>query len=328
MYQRRLLAKRLGSDPYIGDYKIMEEEIGEGSNAVVRMAEHATTGNRVVCKVLIKKISTPGSSPYGSPAGSPMSPMYTPSGSPTSCSPMGISPALMASYQTLAQKVKDETYREINIMNKLNHENIMKTLQVSEENNYIFIFMDHMDEGDLYSYIQKHGSFEESRARMLFSQMASALAFCHEAKVCHHDIKLENFVIDSHSGVKLIDFGYAIDYTTKPDTESFHVFNGSPAYSAPEILDRKAHDETVDVFSLGICLYYMMSAEFPFCDETRTTYDQLVRNVRQGKFCWPDHFSPSLRDLLSHMIAKRNLRYSWKQILSHPWLNEDTMSLC
>jgi len=319
MYQRRLLSKRLAEDPYVGDYKITEEEIGEGSNSVVRLAESATNGQRVVVKILIKKVSTPSNSPYGSSCSPSYSPMSTPTGSP-----LGISPAILASYQSLAQKMKDETYREINLMNKLGHENIMKTLQVVEETNYIFIFMDFLSEGDVYSYIQKHGSFEESRARQLFKQMASAVAFCHEARVCHHDIKLENFVMDS-SSVKLIDFGYAIDYTTKPSTEQFHVFNGSPAYSAPEILDRKPHDESVDIFSLGTCLYYMMSAEYPFCDETRTTYEQLVRNVRSGKFCWPDHFSSSLRDLLSHMINKPNLRYSWKQILGHPWMNEADM---
>jgi len=317
MYQRRLLAKRIANDPYVGDYRITDEEVGEGSNSVVRIAEHATTGARVVVKILLKKTSTPGNSPFSTPSNSPMgiSPLSTPSGSP-----MGISPAVMATYQTLAQKIKEETYREVNIMNKLYHENIIRTIQVIEESGYIFLFMEYLQEGDLYSYIQKYGSFEESRARFIFQQMLAAMTFCHEAKICHHDIKLENFVVDQFFRVKLIDFGYAIDFTTKPTTEMFHVFNGSPAYSAPEILDRKPHDESVDVFSLGTCLFYMLSAEFPFCDETRTTYEQLVRNVRGGKICWPDHFSAELRDFLSTMIAKPGHRSSWGQIKMHPWM--------
>jgi len=315
MYQRRLLSKRLGDDPFVGDYKILEQEIGEGSNSVVRLAENVDTGARVVAKILIKKVPTPNNSPFGnSPSYSPMS---TPSGSP-----MGISPAVIANYQSLAQKMKDETLREIHIMNKLRHVNIINTLQVLEESSYLFLFMELSSEGDLYSYIQRHGAFEESRARHLFKQMAQAVSFCHQAKVCHHDIKLENFILDSSDNIKLIDFGYAIDFTTKPDSEKFHIFNGSPAYSAPEILERKGHDESVDIFSVGICLYYMMSAEYPFCDEIRTTYEQLVRNVRSLHFVWPEHFSPLLRDLLSHMISKPSHRYQWHHILSHPWLTQ------
>jgi len=70
MYQRRLLSKRLAEDPYVGDYKITEEEIGEGSNSVVRLAESATTGQRVVAKILIKKVSTP-SNPLTEAAAAP-----------------------------------------------------------------------------------------------------------------------------------------------------------------------------------------------------------------------------------------------------------------
>eukprot|EP01117_Protostelium_nocturnum_P014132 TRINITY_DN533_c0_g1_i1.p1 TRINITY_DN533_c0_g1~~TRINITY_DN533_c0_g1_i1.p1 ORF type:complete len:319 (-),score=87.56 TRINITY_DN533_c0_g1_i1:403-1359(-) len=307
MYARRLLAKRLANDPFVGDYKISDEEVGEGSNSVVRIAHHCTNNSQVIAKILIKKTGTPSSSPFASP-------MSSPAGSPT-----GISPAILANYQSLAQKVKDEMFREIVIMNRLFHQNIVKPLQIIEEESYIFLFMEYMEEGDIYSYIQKHGSFEESRAKELFIQMISALVHCHENKICHHDIKLENFVMNEGK-VKLIDFGYAIDYSTRPPNELFHIFNGSPAYSAPEVLDRKPHNESVDTFSLGTCLYYMIAAEFPFCDETRTTYEQLVRNVRMGKFVWPDHFSTELRDLLSKMMAKSGSRMEAKDVLNHPWI--------
>jgi len=299
MLQRRFLAKRLAQDPIVGDFKISDEEIGESSTGVVRLATRESDGIKSAVKILYRKNN---SSSFGSPSSSPTGPN-------------------ISNFSSLSQRLKDEANREVDLLKKLQHENIIKLYEIVEEDSYVFIFMEYLDEGDLYNYIQKFGMMEEDKARVLFRQMLSALSHCHEKKVCHHDFKLENCVIDKDLNLRVIDFGYAFSYENKPEGELFHHFTGSPAYSALEILDRKPHNESIDIFSLGTCLYYMLSAEFPFCDENRTTYEQLCRNVRVGRVNFPEHFSGQVRDLLTGMLgSKTELRSSLDQIRNHPWL--------
>lgn len=151
--------------------------------------------------------------------------------------------------------------------------------------------------------------------------MVSALANCHKNSVCHHDVKLENCVINGKFDVKLIDFAYAIEFD-KPNSSPFYKFNGSPAYSAPEILFRRPHTETVDIFGLGTCLYYMICHCFPFCDEENTTYEELCRNVRAFCLEFPEGVSEEVKDLIRKLLAREN-RISLKDIKQHPWYRRE-----
>jgi len=217
------------------------------------------------------------------------------------------------------QSRAEDPLREIRILQQLAHKNIVRILHVEEETNFLFIFLEWMELGDVYTFIGKNGALTELLAAKLFKQMTKALEFCHSKKICHHDFKLENCVIDGDFNLRVIDFGYAIDYASMPEGERFHHYVGSPAYSAQEVLFRKPHTESVDVFSLGVCLYYMLCGTYPFCDEARTTYQQLCRNVRQGVVEFPDHVTAEARDLIVKMLAKDE-RILLAEVRHHPWL--------
>jgi len=267
----------------VGPYIITNEDVGEGASGKVKLAINTVTGTKAAVKYVSK-----------------------------------------TSHHTL-----EETMREVVLLQKLQqHKNIIKIQHIEDQQQGIFIFTDYLEERDLYSYIQRNGIFDEEQARKLFKQMVAALEYCHLNNVCHHDFKLENCVISKDMELRLIDFGYAVEFqqpnssspsSSPSNTGLIHKYNGSPAYSAPEILFRKPHTETVDIFGLGVCLYYMLTGSFPFCDPERTTYEQLCRNVRNFCLEFPEGVSSDAQDLLKRLLAKEN-RITLQEIRKHPWI--------
>jgi len=211
---------------------------------------------------------------------------------------------------------------------------------VEEDYQNIYIFTEYAENGDLFTYMQKNGIFDEGNARKLFSQMVDAVDFLHrKLHICHHDIKLENCVIDDEFTLKLIDFGFAIEMMKEsnispgsPNSSSaaamvigkklMKVYDGSPAYSPLEILMKRPHDESVDIYSMGIVLYYMITGYFPFCDPDKTTFEELCNNVQENRLDFPEGLSPAVQDLIIRMLAPRHNRVSIGEIRLHTWLND------
>jgi len=263
-------AKKARSETQLGEYKISDTVIGEGSTGKVMLAYHMITGKPVAVKVVNKS----------------------------------------------SKWLREEAQKEIQILGKLNHKNIIKIDAVEEDEKSLYLFTEYLEERDIYTYMQRNGRFTEEQAFALFKQITAALKNCHENKICHHDVKLENCVINKEMDMKLIDFAYALEF--HPPNSSFLKFNGSPAYSAPEILFRKPHNETVDIFGLGTCLYYMICHCFPFCDEDNTSYEELCQNVRLFNLEFPEDVSTEAKDLITVMLAK-DKRPSFQDIKNHPW---------
>eukprot|EP01114_Cavostelium_apophysatum_P015894 TRINITY_DN4423_c0_g1_i1.p1 TRINITY_DN4423_c0_g1~~TRINITY_DN4423_c0_g1_i1.p1 ORF type:complete len:289 (+),score=78.07 TRINITY_DN4423_c0_g1_i1:291-1157(+) len=231
--------------------------------------------------------------------------------------------------KTVSRKRK-EAKKEIKFLSKIFHENVVRLEHVEEDNTNIYIFTEYCELGDVFSYMQKHGIFDEDTARKLFGQMLDAVEFCHrKLHICHHDIKLENCVLDVDFTLKLIDFGFAIDMEDDPAGKKLiKIYDGSPAYSPLEILMRRPHDETVDIYSLGTALFYMICGTFPFCDPSKTTFDELCKNVQANQVEFPKNVSTAAQDLITKMLAPKNDRLSIEEIRSHPWMNlYDPMNL-
>jgi len=217
---------------------------------------------------------------------------------------------------------------EVRFLKMARHENVIKMMHVDEDAKHYYLFTEYYDQGDLYNYIQKHGFFEEDAARHLFKQVLEAVDYCHRRlHICHHDIKLENLVINHSMQLRLIDFGFAIELGSEhggAGKKLIEVYDSSPAYSPLEILLRRPHDESVDLFGLGVCLFYMLTGKFPFCDPDKTTFDELIQNVQSFQVEFPATMSHGAQDLIASLLARSAERISIPKIRAHEWVTRDS----
>ncbi len=157
------------------------------------------------------------------------------------------------------------------------------------------------------------------KAQKIFTQLVGAVAYVHNCSCVHRDLKLENILLDKNENVKLVDFGFTREYEGK--ASYLQTFCGTVCYSAPEMLKgEKYAGEKVDVWSLGIILYALLTGELPFDDDE----DSVTRTkILSDDPKWPDHLSPDARSLLSVLLSKRPLiRPALSDILTHPFLAE------
>lgn len=220
-----------------------------------------------------------------------------------------------------------EAKKEIKILSQVKHHDtkLIHMEHVEEDHQNIYIFMQYCEMGDLFTYIENHGTLEEMDARKLFIQLLEAVEVCHhKLHICHHDIKLENCVIDSGFHLWLIDYGFAVEMDTgEAGRGNIEIYDMSPAYSPLEILLRRPHNETVDVFSMGVCLYFMLYGEFPFCDPDKTSMEDLVQNLQVNAPDFPSGFSVAVEDLITQLLAKKKNRITLEEIRNHSWLQSE-----
>lgn len=222
--------------------------------------------------------------------------------------------------KAIARKRRDAR-KEIKILENSDHCNIIHLECIQEDYQNIYIFTEYQENGDLYSYIDRNGPLDEFQAKTLAMQMINAVEYCQkELKIVHHDIKLENFVIDRDFQLKLIDFGFAVEIENDPSAGQKLItsFDSSPAYACIEILLRRPHDMKCDIYSLGVCFYLMLCGYFPFCDPERTTYDELCNNLQSNTVDFPSALSSASKDLIERMLLRKDT-LSWEQIRNHPW---------
>ena len=165
--------------------------------------------------------------------------------------------------------------RELSIITKLDHKNIIRTHSIvyMADIKKWFIFMQLGDNGDLLKFIQENGALRERRARILFTQLLSALEYLQSKNIVHRDIKCENILLTKAYNIKLSDFGFARYCQRQADSDDItecKTFCGSLQYAAPEILRGKAYNAfKTDVWSSGVLLYIILNKALPFDEENK-----------------------------------------------------------
>lgn len=206
----------------------------------------------------------------------------------------------------------ERTKREIQIMKQLDHENIIKLYDVIETPHKLNIVMELIDGSDLMTYVVKSNGLSEAESHKLFSQILSAVSYCHSVNIVHRDIKHKNIMIGKDGNAKLIDFGLS---NFLSDGKLGSTFCGTPAYAAPEmLLGQKYVGSLIDVWSLGVVFYTMLTGKFPFNN---------VSELLVGNFVEPEGISPECCDLLKKMlVVKPEFRAHLQDIMQHPWLTK------
>uniref|UniRef100_A0A673I2J3 MAP/microtubule affinity-regulating kinase 3 n=1 Tax=Sinocyclocheilus rhinocerous TaxID=307959 RepID=A0A673I2J3_9TELE len=208
-------------------------------------------------------------------------------------------------------------FREVRIMKFLNHPNIVKLFEVIETDKTLYLVMEYASGGEVFDYLVAHGRMKEKEARAKFRQIVSAVQYCHQKCIVHRDLKAENLLLDADMNIKIADFGFSNEFTVgnKLDT-----FCGSPPYAAPELFQGKKYDgPEVDVWSLGVILYTLVSGSLPFDGQN---LKELRERVLRGKYRIPFYMSTDCENLLKKfLILNPTKRGSLEQIMKDRWMN-------
>ncbi|XP_064621169.1 MAP/microtubule affinity-regulating kinase 3-like isoform X27 [Lineus longissimus] len=208
-------------------------------------------------------------------------------------------------------------FREVRIMKLLDHPNIVKLFEVIETDKTLYLVMEYASGGEVFDYLVAHGRMKEKEARAKFRQIVSAVQYCHQKHIVHRDLKAENLLLDADMNIKIADFGFSNEFTpgNKLDT-----FCGSPPYAAPELFQGKKYDgPEVDVWSLGVILYTLVSGSLPFDGQN---LKELRERVLRGKYRIPFYMSTDCENLLKKfLVLNPAKRCSLETIMKDKWMN-------
>lgn len=195
--------------------------------------------------------------------------------------------------------------REARAMARLDHENVIRVYDVSEDQNAQYIVMEFFPGKDLKQVILERGPLSLEQALSIALQMAEALAYAHGQGIVHRDIKPSNVMVDSRGKVKLADFGIAAATDEISVTATGQII-GTPEYMSPEQARGEAMDGRSDLYSLGIVLYEMLTGTTPFERLSRMSIiAKLIYEPQEFNLAFPDHISPSIQTLVQSLLRKQ-----------------------
>jgi len=218
---------------------------------------------------------------------------------------------------------------EIEILHSLNHPHIIKLFSVYDEPETYFLVTELANGGELFDRIASKHKYTEKEARDISRIMFDVVGYCHSKRIAHRDLKPENFLLaskDNDVDIKLADFGFAkrLSYPS-----SLTTLCGSPYFVAPEILLRKRYGVQVDMWSLGIIIYTILTGYLPFQDDDRTV---LYGKICKGKYILRDedwrNISTDANNLVfSLLVLNPEKRLSAVKGLKHKWFENNKETL-
>ncbi|CAF0930873.1 unnamed protein product [Brachionus calyciflorus] len=224
----------------------------------------------------------------------------------------------------LDEKTQRLLLREISSMQKLHHPNIIRLYEVIHTQERLFICMEYAPEGELYSKISNDGKINEIDARIIFSQVVSAVSHLHSCNIIHRDIKAENIFFSNFNpiNIKLGDFGFSIEATLD---RQLNTYCGSPPYAAPELFrDDHYVGIYVDLWALGVLLYFIVTGMMPFRADT---VGKLKRIILNGDYIVPSFVSEHCQFLIKGILRPApSDRFSLREIMHSAWLDTEIFS--
>ncbi|KAB2007578.1 hypothetical protein ES319_D10G039100v1 [Gossypium barbadense] len=210
--------------------------------------------------------------------------------------------------------------REISILRRVRHPNIVQLFEVMATKSKIYFVMEYVRGGELFNKVAK-GRLKEDVARKYFQQLISAVHFCHARGVYHRDLKPENLLLDENGDLKVSDFGLSAVSDQIRQDGLFHTFCGTPAFVAPEVLARKGYDAAkVDIWSCGVILFVLMAGYLPFQDQNIMA---MYKKIYKGEFRCPRWFSPELIRLLTKLLdTNPETRITIPEIMEKRWFKK------
>ena len=215
---------------------------------------------------------------------------------------------------------------EIDILKISQHPNIIKLYDVFENEHYIYIIMENCSGGDLLSYFEYHEyELPETKVCEIIHKLSMAVYYLHSYGIVHRDLKPENILmtdLSASADIRLLDFGLSkIIGNDEKCTEPY----GTLSFVAPEVLQGKPYDKSVDLWSIGIITFLLLCGYLPFDDKhsEREIARQTIQDpVPYESKIW-SKLSPEAKIFVDGLLQKKpEKRYTIKEVLEHPWIKK------
>lgn len=237
---------------------------------------------------------------------------------------------VMEKEDILEQDMKEQIQEEIRIQSAISHPNIVELLEVFEDDNHLYVVLEHMLKGDMFDVLYNEHSdpLSEKEARDIFSDLIKGISYLHSQNIIHRDIKLENLLMNETGDIKITDFGAAVDCVKCKDPKEFTVICGTREYMAPEMLKENTYDYKVDVWSCGVVLYEILHRGLPYkSDAYKNKHKVILKHLQNNKISYSKKLSNEVVDLLKKCLElDPKKRLSSAEILKHPWMNIESNS--
>ncbi|XP_018615868.2 myosin light chain kinase family member 4 [Scleropages formosus] len=223
-----------------------------------------------------------------------------------------------------SQKEKEVVKNEIQVMNQLNHGNLIQLYAAYESKNDIILVMEYVDGGELFDrIIDESYNLTELDTVLFIKQISEGLRYMHQMYILHLDLKPENILCVSRATykIKIIDFGLARRYKPR---ERLRVNFGTPEFLAPEVINYEFVSFPTDMWSLGVISYMLVSGLSPFLGEDD---NETLNNILACQWSFEEEefadISEEAKDFISRLLVKsKSWRMSAAEALKHPFLSD------
>eukprot|EP00434_Breviolum_minutum_P038409 symbB.v1.2.034069.t1/scaffold4254.1/size42344/3 len=191
--------------------------------------------------------------------------------------------------------------REIDIMRSLRHPHIVELHFSFQDESHVYLGMEFAEGGGMFDLLSKYGKFTCELAARHFYQVCDALEYLHTQtpQIIHRDIKPENILLDKDQNAKLADFGWS---NVLENVSYRATFCGTPDYLAPEMIRGEGHNESLDMWEMGVLLYEMVVGKSPFGGSNQ---DETCRNILSVRLKFPPGLEPLAEDCIKKLCQPR-----------------------
>lgn len=234
---------------------------------------------------------------------------------------------IMTKKQIEKQKIYVQLLQnELSILGSKSHPNIIRIVDLIEDDENYYVVSELVKGGELFKRLTKLESFSEAQAADIVNQIMLGLNYLHKKNITHRDIKPENILLVSDDidnfEIKIADLGFAQEFDQEAGLD---LVLGTPLYMAPELVLNKKYNEKVDVWSLGVITYQLLSGRTPF---DASKIKKINYNIINKKVKFPDKqwigISEHAKDFILQCLERNpESRPSIASLFDHPWFQNN-----
>ena len=222
-------------------------------------------------------------------------------------------------------EAKELVFMEIGILKLCHHPNVIRLLDHLENEDYIFIVTEYVKGDTLENYFKnKKFEFTESEAAFIMIQIANSVKYLHKYGIVHRDLKPDNIMVTLQNNmvlIKIMDFGLSKIISSQEKMVDGY---GTITYVAPEVLLRTPYNKEVDIWSMGVILFYMLTGQLPFKGNNYDSIaDQIINDDLEFDETEWENRSKLAKQLISNCLIKEpEERITINEFLNHPWFKK------